>query len=86
MDDDKLLFEKLSPLAKSFLAGSFSGTCSTITLQPFDLLKTKIQNAPAGKRQGMLKIAKSTVVSDGVFGLWTGLTPTLLRTVPGNIG
>ncbi len=32
-----------NPVVKSFLAGSFSGTCSTILFQPLDLVKTKIQ-------------------------------------------
>ena len=35
----------MDPVLKSFLAGSFSGTCSTILLQPLDLIKTRIQQA-----------------------------------------
>lgn len=34
-----------NPVVKSFVAGSFSGTCSTILLQPLDLVKTRIQQA-----------------------------------------
>ena len=41
-------FLKLSyfqyPVLKSFLAGSFSGTFSTILFQPLDLIKTRLQN------------------------------------------
>lgn len=33
------------PVLRSFLAGSLSGTCSTLLFQPFDLVKTRIQNA-----------------------------------------
>ncbi|CAG2065811.1 unnamed protein product, partial [Timema podura] len=33
-----------SPLVKSFVAGSFSGTFSTIMFQPLDLVKTRLQN------------------------------------------
>ena len=36
-----------NPVVKSFLAGSFSGTCSTILFQPLDLVKTRIQNQVA---------------------------------------
>ncbi|XP_077525864.1 mitochondrial glycine transporter A-like isoform X1 [Haemaphysalis longicornis] len=36
-----------SPLVKSFLAGSLSGTCSTLLFQPLDLLKTRLQQPPA---------------------------------------
>jgi len=33
-----------NPVVKAFLAGSFSGTCSTVLFQPLDLVKTRIQN------------------------------------------
>jgi len=33
-----------NPVMKAFLAGSFSGTCSTVLFQPLDLVKTRIQN------------------------------------------
>lgn len=33
------------PILKAFLAGSFSGTFSTILFQPLDLLKTRLQNS-----------------------------------------
>lgn len=32
------------PILKAFLAGSFSGTFSTVLFQPLDLLKTRLQN------------------------------------------
>ena len=32
-----------SPLLKSFLVGTFSGTCSTVLFQPLDLVKTRLQ-------------------------------------------
>jgi len=32
-----------NPVFKAFLAGSFSGTCSTVLFQPLDLVKTRIQ-------------------------------------------
>lgn len=32
------------PILRAFLAGSFSGTFSTVLFQPLDLLKTRLQN------------------------------------------
>ena len=41
------MFYLQSPVVKSFLAGSFSGTCSTIIFQPLDLVKTRLQSPVA---------------------------------------
>jgi solute carrier family 25 protein 38 len=38
-----------NPVVKSFLAGSFSGTCSTILFQPLDLVKTRIQQTSSAQ-------------------------------------
>lgn len=35
-------------LVKAFMAGSLSGTCSTLLFQPLDLVKTRLQVSPAG--------------------------------------
>ena len=32
-----------NPVMKAFLAGSLSGTCSTLLFQPLDLVKTRVQ-------------------------------------------
>ena len=73
-----------SPLVAAFLAGSFSGTCSTVLFQPLDLIKTRIQTQPQGQhRQSVAAVLSSTVRNDGVMGLWRGLMPSLMRTVPG---
>lgn len=70
----------LSPMSKAFLAGTFSGTCSTILLQPLDLLKTKIQS---GTNRSLLSVTKDVVRCEQLSGLWRGLVPSLARTVPG---
>ncbi|XP_041363304.1 mitochondrial glycine transporter-like isoform X2 [Gigantopelta aegis] len=73
-----------SPLVKSFIAGSVSGTCSTLLFQPLDLIKTRVQNSVIlGPRLGMLAVATSVVKRDHVLGLWRGLVPSILRCVPG---
>lgn len=84
-----------NPVVKSFLAGSFSGTCSTILLQPLDLVKTRIQQAHYAatlvSATDGLPIARPTIYStlrvviatETVTGLWKGMTPSITRTVPG---
>lgn len=69
----------------SFLAGTFSGTCSTTLFQPFELLKTRLQmlSANQSKPVGMLRIAVDVVRTESVFALWRGLCPSLYKTVPG---
>jgi len=65
-----------SPLVRSFIGGSFSATCSTILFQPLDLIKTRIQTNTLGS-------SREFVREVGLRGLWTGLSPSLARTVPG---
>lgn len=75
-----------SPVVKSFLAGSFSGTCSTILFQPLDLVKTRLQSPVAlGEcpRAGVFKVAIGVVRNERLLSLWNGLIPSLTRTVPG---
>ncbi|KAF5295167.1 hypothetical protein FQR65_LT10555 [Abscondita terminalis] len=76
------------PIVKSFLAGSFSGTFSTILFQPLDLVKTRLQNPnPAvinGRfGLGMVTIFANVVQQERITGLWKGMTPSLTRCVPG---
>uniref|UniRef100_A0A1E1XRY2 Mitochondrial glycine transporter n=1 Tax=Amblyomma sculptum TaxID=1581419 RepID=A0A1E1XRY2_AMBSC len=75
-----------SPLVKSFLAGSLSGTCSTLLFQPLDLLKTRLQQPQAAgemSRAGMLKHVIHVVKNEKVLGLWKGTVPSIVRCVPG---
>lgn len=81
-----------SPVIKAFLAGSLSGTCSTVLFQPLDLVKTRLQNAsvtPVTTRAGptttigMLEVLSGILQKEQLFGLWKGMTPSLTRCVPG---
>ncbi|KAH9838520.1 mitochondrial carrier domain-containing protein [Rhodofomes roseus] len=70
------------------LSGALSGLASTITLQPLDLLKTRLQQGDgrvSGSRHAgtVVSLARDIVRRDGVLGLWRGTTATLLRNVPG---
>lgn len=77
--------DSLSPIVKSFLAGSFSGTCSTVLFQPLDLVKTRIQTIvyTPGTSIGMIQVTTNVVRNEKLAGLWKGLIPSLTRTVPG---
>lgn len=78
----------ISPVAKAFMAGSVSGSCSTVLFQPLDLVKTRLQtknniNISSGTQDGMLSIVGQVVRRDNIFGLWKGMTPSMYRCVPG---
>jgi len=73
-----------SPLVKSFMAGAFSGTCSTVLFQPLDLVKTRLQKSVnIGTNLGMVGEMANVVRTERVVGLWCGLVPSISRTVPG---
>lgn len=78
----------MSPVMKSFLAGSISGTCSTILFQPLDLVKTRLQT-PREKitigngNGGMIRVFEHVVRTENITGLWRGIIPSMLRCVPG---
>lgn len=72
------------PFLKSFLAGSFSGTCSTLLFQPLDLIKTRIQNASkSGSGNGMITLFVHVLKNEKLLGLWRGTIPSITRCVPG---
>ncbi|XP_077286598.1 mitochondrial glycine transporter B-like isoform X2 [Arctopsyche grandis] len=80
------------PVLKAFLAGSFSGTFSTVLFQPLDLVKTRLQSAATpvhaavngrGVQPGMINIVTNIVKQDHIIGLWRGMVPSITRCVPG---
>ncbi|KAJ2849544.1 hypothetical protein IWW36_002550 [Coemansia brasiliensis] len=69
-------------------AGALSGVTSCVLLQPFDLVKTRLQQSQIqqGHSKGLGTIAKTiqnVVAADGIQGLWRGTLPSLLRNAPG---
>ncbi|XP_019876288.1 mitochondrial glycine transporter A isoform X2 [Aethina tumida] len=77
------------PVIKAFLAGSFSGTFSTVLFQPLDLVKTRLQNpthAIINGRTGtvsMVSVFANILQQEQIRGLWKGMTPSITRCVPG---
>ncbi|KAI5119750.1 hypothetical protein M0805_004082 [Coniferiporia weirii] len=77
----------MSNVGQHLLSGGLSGLASTIFLQPFDLLKTRIQQTDgrldSRQRVSVFRVARDVIAADGVAGLWRGTVPSLFRNVPG---
>jgi len=75
-------FEKkrdiLQTTAINFANGSVAGIITTFATQPFDVIKTRSQNA---KGTSTVEAVKSVLVDYGVRGFWKGTTMRLGRTV-----
>lgn len=63
------------------LVGSLSASISTLSLQPFDLLKTRIQECSNKKK--ITHAFRDIIKKNGIFGLWRGSNATLIKTIPG---
>ncbi|KAJ8971622.1 hypothetical protein NQ314_000605 [Rhamnusium bicolor] len=79
------------PFLKPFLAGSFSGTFSTVLFQPLDLVKTRLQNPTTALLKvesgvygynGVAAALKEIYRTEGIRGMTCGLVPTLFRDAP----
>eukprot|EP00055_Hartaetosiga_balthica_P009349 m.36957 g.36957 ORF g.36957 m.36957 type:complete len:288 (-) comp6709_c4_seq1:2294-3157(-) len=73
------------------LSGATTGAITTICLQPLDVVKTQLQLATvttAQRPQGggfsnIASILRNVYSTQGVRGFWMGLSPSMIRTVPG---
>ncbi|KAL6471308.1 hypothetical protein MHYP_G00199580 [Metynnis hypsauchen] len=66
-------------------SGGFGGACLWIVVYPIDCVKSRIQVLSlAGRQEGFLKTFMGIVRNEGVWPLYSGLTPTLIRTFPAN--
>ena len=62
----------------SLAAGGFGGACLAIVGAPFDVVKVRQQMHGASVHA----ITRSILTSEGILGLWRGVTPPLLASVP----
>ena len=71
--------------AASFIAGSSAGLVSSLALQPFEVVKTRMQahRLNMGPTKGMFATAGCVVRDEGVRGLWAGVTASCVRTAAG---
>ncbi|PXF48532.1 Solute carrier family 25 member 38 [Gracilariopsis chorda] len=76
----------------TFFSGATSGFFSTVTLQPLDVVKTRMQMSAAYNRSIHLRTKlrlrsnasayetlSGIIVQDGVRGLWRGVVPSVMR-------
>lgn len=78
----------MNNVTQHLISGALSGFASGVALQPFDLLKTRMQQGDGrdtGPRHSgrIFAAARDVVRTNGVAGLWRGTTATLLRNIPG---
>eukprot|EP00455_Lapot_gusevi_P044688 TRINITY_DN561_c0_g2_i1.p1 TRINITY_DN561_c0_g2~~TRINITY_DN561_c0_g2_i1.p1 ORF type:complete len:302 (-),score=130.20 TRINITY_DN561_c0_g2_i1:145-1050(-) len=69
------------PIVKPFLVGGSAGMFATCCIQPIDMMKTRIQIAGEGTKQGkgFFEIGRAFVKEEGFFALYRGLSAGLLR-------
>lgn len=74
---------KQIPKPINFLFGGVSGMGATLVVQPLDLLKNRLQLTGEGGGQKLYKNTFDALVkisrSEGIFGMWNGLSAGLLR-------
>lgn len=67
-------------LGKTMVAGAVGGTVFWISVYPIDVIKSRIQ--VQGLSIGMHTLAMKMLRTEGIASLFSGLLPTLVRTVP----
>ncbi|XP_023681755.1 mitochondrial ornithine transporter 1-like [Paramormyrops kingsleyae] len=66
-------------------SGGFGGACLWLAVYPIDCVKSRIQvHSLAGRQVGFLQTLMGIVRAEGVAALYSGLTPTMIRTFPAN--
>lgn len=65
-------------------AGGMAGVAMWSIAIPPDVIKSRIQSAPAGTYSGMVDCLQKTVKADGASALFRGLGPAMLRAFPAN--
>ncbi|KAK5868924.1 hypothetical protein PBY51_009896 [Eleginops maclovinus] len=66
-------------------SGGFGGACFWLTVYPIDCVKSRIQvYSFAGRQEGFMKTFMGVIRTEGFTALYSGLTPTMIRTLPAN--
>ncbi|KAL2094451.1 hypothetical protein ACEWY4_009170 [Coilia grayii] len=72
-------------VAPIVFSGGFGGACLWLMVYPMDCVKSRIQvMSMAGHQAGFFKTFMDVFRTEGVRALYSGLTPTMLRTFPAN--
>ncbi|XP_017475843.1 PREDICTED: congested-like trachea protein isoform X1 [Rhagoletis zephyria] len=76
--------EKVS-VASTIFAGGAAGIAYWLVGMPADVLKSRLQTAPAGTYpKGVRSVFKDLMRTDGPLALYRGVTPIMLRAFPAN--
>lgn len=62
-------------------AGASARVIAATVISPLELIRTKMQSQQLSYKE-LGRAVKTTMASEGIFSLWRGLSPTLLRDVP----
>ncbi|AWO98694.1 Mitochondrial ornithine transporter 1 isoform 2 [Scophthalmus maximus] len=66
-------------------SGGFGGACLWLVVYPIDCVKSRIQvYSLAGRQEGFMKTFLGVIRTEGFTALYSGLTPTMIRTFPAN--
>ncbi|XP_028274975.1 solute carrier family 25 member 15a [Parambassis ranga] len=66
-------------------SGGFGGACLWLVVYPIDCVKSRIQvYSLAGRQEGFMKTFMGIIRTEGFTTLYSGLTPTMIRTFPAN--
>jgi len=80
--------ELLKPLGKrkedcdavaTMVAGSLAGICTSLVIYPIDVIKSRVQMTVKNSEFQMIR---NEILSNGSRGLYSGLFPTIVKTVP----
>ncbi|KAH8865092.1 Mitochondrial dicarboxylate carrier isoform 2 [Schistosoma japonicum] len=63
------------------IASSSAAAVATFITQPFDVMKTRLMNAPPGKYSGLMSCAADLALN-GPFSFFKGLIPAFIRLAP----
>ncbi|EDW00142.1 mitochondrial ornithine transporter 1 [Drosophila grimshawi] len=71
--------DEIGPV-RTMVAGAIGGVCLWTSTFPADVIKSRIQ--VKNLNEGMLQVGAEIVRREGVFALYRGLLPSVLRTIP----
>ncbi|GBG28276.1 Tricarboxylate transport protein, mitochondrial [Hondaea fermentalgiana] len=64
------------------LSGALAGVVETTVVWPMEFTKTQLQLDKTNRYKGMLDCARQTVAENGVKGLYRGLVPVVIGSIP----
>ncbi|XP_066599878.1 solute carrier family 25 member 35-like isoform X2 [Prorops nasuta] len=76
------------PLLLTFIAALIGGSCVAVTMQPFDVIATRLYNQKTDVRgkgtlySGVFDAIRKIFLTEGITGLYKGTFPTWMRIAP----